>query len=146
MKKIILLTLVTVINSAWAFELVPQKFLDIKAKQCVSDVSRITNFIDSYRFPDYRDALRNYDEDFLRDYAFQYKLDLRNKLSQMYDLKVLNRDCANAFREAYRAIRTFEDIIEEHQVRHNPSRVSHSSFTPKAKLIQRFLNLIFIKI
>ncbi len=58
---------------------------------------------------------------------WDFKLKVHEKLREFHRADRLERDCANAYRGALRAVRFAEDLVQEHQLRHNPEKTPFPS-------------------
>ncbi|MFP5458705.1 MAG: YiiX/YebB-like N1pC/P60 family cysteine hydrolase [Bacteriovoracia bacterium] len=96
---------------------------NLRVSNCVEKLEKIEKTFVALKPADYLQELSAQKAESLGKEIWDFKLKIHDQLRAFHRSDRLTRECANAYRGAFRAVRYAEDLVQEHQLRINPDKV-----------------------
>ena len=118
-QSLILLSLSSVSFAASLRQDLREALDNLDADNCSLKMLRTSNRLDKLSVEDYKNELGSSGLEFLLEELWNYKIIIHEKMRDLGKKQILNKDCADSMRHAFRSIRTSEDYIRESLYRKN---------------------------
>lgn len=100
---------------------------NLRVSNCIEKMEKVEKVFVKLKPSDYLQELDTQKAEALGKEIWDFKLKVHDQLRSFHRSDRLERDCANAYRGALRAVRFAEDLVQEHQLRNNIDKLEFPS-------------------